>query len=60
MATDKELLAALLEAGEDYLAQLVRHINPNGDGIAPSAGHRAEARNRLLDAVEAMTREVKP
>jgi len=51
MTSDRELLIKLLKAGEDYLAEVARHINPNGDGIAPDAGRRATARADLINAV---------
>jgi len=54
MDADKQLMADLLMTVEDYLQQVVRHLNPNGDGIAPSVGHRAAARTAMLDALMAV------
>jgi len=47
--SDRERIAGLLEAGEEYLRQVLRFIGPQMSGSY--ADKRSEARKRLVDAV---------
>jgi hypothetical protein len=54
MTTDKEVINRLVEAGENYLAQLALMFSPTLASMIPDAkGRRDFARAQLLDALEA-------
>jgi hypothetical protein len=56
MANDRELLNALVVAGENYALAVVTLLWRGGDvdGAPDTAAHRAAARTKFMDAVEAV------